>query len=224
MMPSSRFNIFQSGFYKLTTAACFVSILVATGCSSSAESNVKIPSQQNGNTSAPVVSDASQQTLRQQALRIQRALANDDFARITNDIHPTRGVRFSMYAYVRPETDKVFSREQFAQYLQQSKVRFTWGEKDGTGDLLVTPLPTYLDTWIDASKFNNASISINEFQHSGNMINNLKKIYPNSDVVEFYYKGSEQYSGMDWRILRLVFDEYQGKRYLVAIVNEQWTV
>ena len=29
---------------------------------------------------------------------------------------------------------------------------------------------------------------------------------------------------MDWRILRLVFEEYQGKRYLVAIVNEQWTV
>ena len=128
-----------------------------------------------------------------------------------------------MYAYVRPETDKVFSREQFAQYLQQSKIRFTWGEKDGTGDLLVTPLPTYLDTWIDASKFNNASIGINEFQHSGNMINNLKKIYPNSEVVEFYHKGSEEYAGMDWRIMRLVFEEYQGKRYLVAIVNEQWT-
>jgi hypothetical protein len=29
---------------------------------------------------------------------------------------------------------------------------------------------------------------------------------------------------MDWRVLRLVFDNYQGKRYLVAIVNDQWTV
>jgi len=25
-------------------------------------------------------------------------------------------------------------------------------------------------------------------------------------------------------VLRLVFDEYQGKRYLVAIINDQWTV
>ena len=224
MMPSSRSNIFQSSFYKLTTVACFASILVATGCSSSAESNVKIPSQQNGNTSAPIVSDASQQTLRQQALRIQRALANDDFARITNDIHPTRGVRFSMYAYVRPETDKVFSREQFAQYLQQAKIRFTWGDLDGSGDTLVIPLPEYLDTWVAGEKYNNASISVNEFKHNGSMINNLKEIYPNSEFVEFYHKGSEQYSGMDWRILRLVFEEYQGKRYLVAIVNEQWTV
>lgn len=208
---------------KLTVGGALALALAATGCQSSAESNIATPNQSNGHSSTPVVSDISQQTLKQQALRIQRALANKDFARITNDIHPTRGVRFSMYAYVRPETDKVFNREQFAQYLQQSKIRFTWGEKDGTGDLLVTPLPTYLDTWIDASKFNNASISINEFQHSGNMINNLKKIYPNSEVVEFYHKGSEEYAGMDWRIMRLVFEEYEGKRYLVAIVNEQWT-
>ena len=208
---------------KLTVGGALALALAATGCQSSAESNIATPNQSNGHSSTPVVSDISQQTLKQQALRIQRALANKDFARITNDIHPTRGVRFSMYAYVRPETDKVFNREQFAQYLQQSKIRFTWGEKDGTGDLLVTPLPTYLDTWIDASQFNNANISINEFQHSGNMINNLKKIYPNSEVVEFYHKGSEEYSGMDWRIMRLVFEEYQGKRYLVAIVNEQWT-
>ena len=217
-------STFKDRSSKLTVGGALALALAATGCQSSAESNIATPNQSNGHSSTPVVSDISQQTLKQQALRIQRALANKDFARITNDIHPTRGVRFSMYAYVRPETDKVFSREQFAQYLQQSKIRFTWGEKDGTGDLLVTPLPTYLDTWIDASKFNNASISINEFQHSGNMINNLKKIYPNSEVVEFYHKGSEEYAGMDWRIMRLVFEEYQGKRYLVAIVNEQWTI
>lgn len=216
-------STFKDRSSKLTVGGALALALAATGCQSSAESNIATPNQSNGHSSTPVVSDISQQTLKQQALRIQRALANKDFARITNDIHPIRGVRFSMYAYVRPETDKVFSREQFAQYLQQSKIRFTWGEKDGTGDLLVTPLPTYLDTWIDASKFNNASISINEFQHSGNMINNLKKIYPNSEVVEFYHKGSEEYAGMDWRIMRLVFEEYQGKRYLVAIVNEQWT-
>ncbi len=216
-------STFKDRSSKLTVGGALALALAATGCQSSAESNIATPNQSNGHSSTPVVSDISQKTLKQQALRIQRALANKDFARITNDIHPTRGVRFSMYAHVRPETDKVFSREQFAQYLQQSKIRFTWGEKDGTGDLLVTPLPTYLDTWIDASKFNNASISINEFQHSGNMINNLKKIYPNSEVVEFYHKGSEEYAGMDWRIMRLVFEEYQGKRYLVAIVNEQWT-
>ncbi|WP_350587999.1 hypothetical protein [Psychrobacter sp. 78a-MNA-CIBAN-0178] len=228
MMPSSRFHMPQSYLYKPSTATSMASILMATlivtGCQSSAESSATISNPQTSNASSQVLSDMSQQTLRQQALRIQRALANNDFARITDDIHPTRGVRFSMYAYVRPETDKTFSREQYAQYLQQSKIRFTWGELDGTGDPLVIPLPEYLDTWVDAKKYNDSAVSINEFRRNGNTINNLKKIYQKSDVVEFYYKGSEEYDGMDWRVLRLVFDNYQGKRYLVAIVNDQWTV
>ena len=136
-------SIFKDRSSKLTVGGALALVLTATGCQSSAESNTAITNQSNGHSSMPTVSDISQQTLKQQAVRIQRALANQDFSRIINDIHPTRGVRFSMYAYVRPETDKVFSREQFAQYLQQSKVRFTWGEKDGTGDLLVIPLPVY---------------------------------------------------------------------------------
>ena len=224
MMPLSRFNISQSYLYKLSTATGFVSILAITGCQSSAESSANSPKQSTGNPSISVVTDMSQQTLKQQALRIQRALANNDFSRITGDIHPTRGVRFSMYAYVNPKADKVFSREQFAQYLQQSKIRFTWGEKDGTGEPLITPLPTYLETWVDARKFNDARIKINEFESRGNMINNVKDIYPKSNVVDFYHKGTGEYDGMDWRGMRLVFDDYQGKRYLIGIVSDRWTV
>lgn len=210
--------------FQLTAGGLLACLVLVTGCQSSVESDAAIPHASSTHSSTSVVSNMSQQTLRQQALRIQRALANKDFARITNNIHPTRGVRFSMYAYVRPEVDKVFSREQYAQYLQQSKIRFTWGEKDGTGDPLIMPLPTYLDNWVQGSTFNDASISLNELKNNGNSINNLKEIYQNSDVVEFYHKGSDEYAGMDWRVLRLVFDEYQGKRYLVAIISDQWTV
>ena len=224
MMPLSRFNISQSYLYKLSSAAVFASILAITGCQSSAESSATTSNQSTGTPSVAVVSDMSQQTLRQQAMRIQRALANKDFSRITDDIHPTRGVRFSMYAYVHLDKDKVFSREQFAQYLNQSKIRFTWGELDGVGEELIVPLPEYLDTWIDGKKYNNARITVNTFESRGNMINNVNEAYPKSDVVDFHYKGSDKYDGIDWRGMRLVFDEYQGKRYLVGIINDRWTV
>ena len=217
-------SLFKEKSAKLTYSSLLLLTLSATGCQSASESSEVIISQPTNSSSTPISADISQQTLRQQALRIQRALANKDFSRITNDIHPTRGVRFSMYAYVRPESDKVFSREQYENYLQQSSIQFTWGEKDGTGDLLITPLPTYLDTWVDSKKFNSENIKVNELTNNGNSINNMKEIYQRSDVVEFYYKGTEEYAGMDWRVLRLVFDEYQGKRYLVAIINDQWTV
>ncbi|MDX2374315.1 hypothetical protein NJD71_09260 [Psychrobacter sp. PP-21] len=211
---------------KSATLACsslLLATLTATGCQSTVEP-VETPNSQAMSSPLTIVStDISQQTLRQQALRIQRALANKDFSRITNDIHPTRGVRFSMYAYVRPESDKVFSRRQYKQYLSQSNIRFTWGKKDGTGDLLITTLPTYLDTWVSGKTFDNVAIRVNESTNNGNSINNLKEIYPQSEVVEFYYNGTEAYAGMDWRVLRLVFDEYQGKRYLIAVINDQWT-
>lgn len=209
----------------LASSSLLLLTLSATGCQSTFESSETIVSQPTSHSSTPFSTDISNQTLSQQALRIQRALANKDFSRITDDIHPTRGVRFSMYAYVRPETDKVFSRAQYAQYLQQSNIRFTWGEKDGTGDILITPLPDYLRTWVNASVFDhNPTISINNSQAMGNSINNLSKIYQSSDFVEFYSNGSEKYGEMDWRAMRLVFEEYQGKRYLVAIINDQWTV
>lgn len=217
-------TFFKEKSTTLASSGLLLLTLTATGCQSASESSEAIVSQPTSTSATPISTDISQQTLKQQALRIQRALANKDFARITDDIHPTRGVRFSMYAYVRPESDKVFNRAQYAQYLQQSNIRFTWGEKDGTGDLLITPLPTYLDTWVDGRKFNNVNISVNKITNNGNSINNLKDIYQNSDVVEFYYKGTEEYADMDWRVLRLVFDEYQGKRYLVAVINDQWTV
>ena len=223
------FMIILPTFFKeksaaLASSSLLLLALTATGCQSASESSEAIVAQPTSTSATAISTDISQQTLKQQALRIQRALANKDFARITDDIHPTRGVRFSMYAYVRPKSDKVFNRAQYAQYLQQSNIRFTWGERDGSGEPLIIPLPTYLDTWVDGRKFNNVNISVNKITNNGNSINNLKDIYQNSDVVEFYYKGTEEYAGIDWRVLRLVFDEYQGKRYLVAVVNDQWTV
>ena len=167
---------------------------------------------------------ASQQQIAQDAIYIKQALVYQNYAAIAPLIHPTRGVRFSMYAYVDPQTDKVFSRAQFEQYLKASRIKFTWGQKDGTGDIYITPLPNYLKVWVDGNKYKAIAPTLNTFQGYGNSLNNLTEIYPNANFVEFYYSGSEQYDGMDWRALRLVFEEYKGKRYLVAIVNDQWTI
>ena len=219
-MISSRFNLSYPCLKSLLTVALFAPLVVTSGCQLSAESNAT--TQSPNNTSTP--SDMSQQTLIQQAMRIQRALANNAYTRITDDIHPTRGVRFSMYAYIQPESDKVFSRDQYAQYLDESNIRFTWGQKDGTGELYVTPLLDYLKNWVKSDYYYNQSTTINSSAAVGNSINNLNQIYQNSDYVEFYNPGvNPDYGGLDWRALRLVFDEYQGKRYLVAIISDKWT-
>ena len=164
------------------------------------------------------------QQIVQDATYIKQALAYQNYAAITPLIHPTRGVRFSMYAYVDPKSDKVFSRAQFTQYLKADRIKFTWGEQDGTGDLYITPLPSYLNNWVDGGKYKAIAPTFNQFQGFGNSLNNLQKVYPKADFVEFYTRGNAEYDGMDWRALRLVFEEYKGKRYLIAIINDQWTI
>ena len=164
-----------------------------------------------------------QQTLLQQAQRIQQALANKDYDSITVDIHPTKGVLFSMYAFVQPNSDKVFTQAQYEQYLKDSKIRFTWGQLDGTGEILIVPLPEFLENHLQASRFNNNSPLHNPSKSRGNIPNNIDNIYAKADFVEFYVEGQEKYGFMDWRAMRLVFEEYQRENYLVAIVSDQWT-
>lgn len=171
-----------------------------------------------------ISSSVSRQQMMQDAIYIKQALAYKNYQAIAPLIHPTHGLRFSMYAYVDPKTDKVFSRAQFGQYLKKSKIKFTWGGLDGTGDLYITPLPSYLENWVDARKYEAIAPTLNTFQGFGNSLNNLVKRYPKADFIEFYHPGTAEYDGMDWRALRLVFEEYQGKRYLVAIINDQWTI
>lgn len=176
-------------------------------------------------TSLTTTKNANQPELIAQAQRIQHALATKNYASILHDIHPTKGVRFSMYATVSPK-DKVFTRANYAKYLKQSNIKFTWGKQDGTGEWLVTPLPNYLKTWVQADKFSpkNTAISYNQSMSRGNSLNNLIKFYPNANFVEFYYTGTEKYSHMDWQALRLVFETYQGKNYLVGVVSDRWTI
>lgn len=210
-------------FLYIVTAVGITLPLTLTACQTHSTADMSVSTSKD----SAMTAQASDKQLTEQAIRIKDALATGDYAAITEDIHPINGVRFSMYAYVRPDKDKTFSQEQFEQYLKQSKIRFTWGQKDGTGDLLITPLPAYLQTWVNASRFYKdqqaVTISVNESKAIGNSINNLQDVYPDADYVEFYHNGSETYSGLDWRALRLVFDEYQGKRYLVAVISDQWT-
>ena len=150
-------------------------------------------------------------------------LKSKDYTRFSQYIHPHKGIRFSMYAYVQPEKDKHFSREDFNRYISMP-MKFTWGEKDGTGDLLVVSLQNYLQQLVFKRDFTQAQFYLNEFKGKGNSLNNLTKIYPNADFTENYIPGSEKYSGMDWNSLRFVFEEFQGKYYLIALINDEWTV
>ena len=160
------------------------------------------------------------QNLNTEILQILKA---KDYEKLAPYIHPEKGVRFSMYGYIQLKKDKVFSKDEFLKYIP-TNIKFTWGEKDGTGDLLQMSLKNYLEKWVFVKDFTQSQLSKNAVKGRGNTLNNIKEIYLNSTFTENYIKGTEEYSGMDWNILRLVFEEYDGKLFLVGIINDQWTI
>lgn len=149
-------------------------------------------------------------------------LKNGEYPKISKYIHPEKGVRFSMYAHVS-DRDKHFSRAEFEEFVS-SPVKFTWGETDGEGRKVVLSLQDYLRTWVFKKDFADSRLSVNTFQGSGNSLNNLEEKYPEADFTENYIPGTKEYSGMDWNTLRFVFEKYGEDYYLVAIINDQWTV
>lgn len=140
-----------------------------------------------------------------------------------NYIHPEKGVRFSMYAYISIKEDKHFSKSDFIKYYPTNTV-FTWGSRDGSGDLYKATIDQYIKKWVFVRDFTKSQYSMNTFQGRGNTLNNLPEIYPNTDFTENFIKGTEENSEIDWNSLRFVFEKYEGKYYLIAVVNDLWTI
>lgn len=167
-------------------------------------------------------------TIKESALRhtndeILQSLKNKDYKTFASWIHPEKGIRFSMYAFVDLKEDKHFSKADFEKY-QPTKTLFTWGAEDGSGDPYKATINDYLGKWVFSRDFTTSKYTLNTFTGGGNSMNNLKEIYPKADFTENYVKGTEKYGGMDWKTVRFVFEEYQDQYYLVAVVNDQWTI
>ena len=163
------------------------------------------------------------ETLKSLNDQILSTLKAKDYTRFSSYIHPEKGVQFSMYANIQPNQDKRFSRQEFIKYAP-TNIKFTWGEKDGSGDKLVLSIKDYFNNWVFNRDFTKGEYQLNTFKGSGNSLNNLQETYAGFNFTENFLPGSEQYSGMDWNSLRLVFEELHGTYYLVAVINDEWTI
>ncbi|MGU3375973.1 hypothetical protein [Chryseobacterium sp. M5A1_1a] len=175
--------------------------------------------------SAAIIKDKAkkEESLKKANDEVLQALKTKDYTAFASFIHPEKGISFSMYAFVDPKGDKHFSKADFEKYLP-TKMLFTWGAHDGSGDPYKATINEYLGKWVFSKDFTASQYSLNKFLGRGNSLNNLEEIYPKNDFTENYIKGTEKNSEMDWKAVRFVFEEFQGKYYLVAVVNDQWTI
>ena len=155
------------------------------------------------------------------------ALKDSDFNALSSLVHPDKGLRFSPYATVNTGAggDLVFSASEIRSLLADPTVHH-WGTYDGSGLPIDLTFKEYYEEFVYDVDFARPDVvGFNERVGQGNSIDNIASAYPSGVMVEYHFEGFEpEYAGMDWRSLRLVFEEQGGTWYLVGIVHDQWTI
>lgn len=147
------------------------------------------------------------------------------YASVAEYFHPTEGVRFSPYGYIDTAHDIIIKKDQFLDLLI-TNTKKNWGAMDGSGEPITRSMKDYIKRFVYDVKFlKPEKRSMNEFIGVGNSLNNLATIYKGLPFTESHFSGfDKKYGGMDWRSLRFVFKQYEGKYYLVGVVHDEWTI
>lgn len=150
------------------------------------------------------------------------ALRDRDMAVLSAMAHPTKGIRFSPYAYADPRGDQRLTAEELRRALADPATR-TWGSYDGIGGPIDLAFAQYFARFVYDRDFAAApEIAYNRAIGSGNTIDNSAEMYPDAIMVEYHFPSSQD--TLDWKSLRLLFEELDGAWYLVAIIHAEWTI
>lgn len=205
-----------------------MSILFLVACGSKKNTELKVTVDTNvvktDSVKPPVNNDSM---LLDYSGNVLKAIKDNDGEKIAGYIHPQLGVRFSPYTYVDTTNDIKMSVDQFKdQWNKNAKKKMVWGLFDGSGEKINMTIADYFKRFVyDLDFLELGEASYNQSKGSGNVINNIKEIYPKNNYVEYYVAGvDKKFEGMDWRSLTLVFQEYQENFYLIGIVHNEWTI
>lgn len=158
------------------------------------------------------------------ALEVIEDIKNKDFDDLS-DYVSSEGLLFSPYGYVDIENSVVLSEDE-VENLDENNEEYQWGSYDGSGEDILLNFSDYYDEFIYDQDFVEAEIIGNNVRiGQGNTLENIHEVFENAKFVEFHFSGfDDEYEGMDWVSLRLVFIEDGDSWNLVAIVHDQWTI
>lgn len=209
----------------LLTGSAFGSASAASAAESAAMNAPTSPAALSAQNSAD--SAAEKKTVIRQANLALRALADRNFAALADMAGP-EGVRFSAYAYVVPESDRILTADEL-RGAWTDRNPYVWGSYDGSGKPIKLDFRGYYAKFLYNLPYTAPDrVGYDQVVRSSNMPNNLDEVYPQSRFVEFYVKGGrsgvKNVGGMDWGSLRFVFEPIDGEWKLVGIVGDRWTI
>lgn len=182
------------------------------------------PVLQTNDTTTVVQNPVSDSSLLHQATNTTlQALDAKDFHALSQLVHPQKGLLFSPYGYVDTQYAVRFKPAEVAgMFTTDTAQKKLWGFQDGSGDSLLLTPPAYYRRYVYSRDFRGSdSFHFRAIPQRGNTLNNVKEVFPEGVVVESYTPGKME---MDWRALRMVFEKMDDNYYLVALVNDEWTI
>lgn len=153
------------------------------------------------------------------------ALKNYDMEKLSELVHPDKGVRFTPYGYIEVDRDILFSSDKIRN-IGKDNTKYVWGYYDGIGDPIELTFSDYYKRFIyDADFINAEEIGYNRVIGTGNSINNSLEVYKDAIIVEYHFPGIDpKYEGFDWRSLRIAFEKMNDSWYIVGIIHDEWTI
>lgn len=171
-----------------------------------------------------VVTEASGEELTAYAFQIAGYIRDGDYKKLADAVHPEYGVVFSPYATISLTSNKCFTAGQ-VQAFPEDSTKYVWGKYDGKGDPIELTASDYFKTFVFDKDYTAASvIGVDTIIKSGNSLENIKDIFPKVRFVDLYMPGDADLEELDWSILRLGFEDYQGQLKLTLILHSQWTI
>lgn len=196
-------------------------LLGTASCQKSQSSEKEIPSVEIKKYSEP----EAKTIIQEKANEVLLAIKNQDFPKLATYVHPRKGVLFSPYATIGESPYLVFSQDSISHIQHSEPIKYVWGVSDGEGESINLTVKEYFQEYVFSRDYTlDKSPTYNQHNQPGTSINNVFEIYPKAIVVGYYDKGAPEAHAMGWRALRLVFEKENNEWFLVAVVNDQWTI
>ena len=196
---------------------------------SSAFNSTTAPNKSEGNSSssenAEPLDISDNFPLLSSACAVNGAIQRGNWAALSTYVHPSRGVTFTPYSTVDPESDLTFTVDQIKNLAQDQNV-YTWGFEDGRGDPIKMTILEYFERYVRNADYTQASeIGVDRIMTGGNALENLAEAYPGCRFVDFSFPSADPVNdGLDWSSLKLVFQAEGDRWYLVGVVHGEWTI
>lgn len=151
-------------------------------------------------------------------------MADGDFAAISEWVDEECGVTFTPYSTVNFDTDRTVTAEELAAF-GTDKTVYSWGSYDGSGNPIALTDREYWDRFVWNTDYTAApSVLVDEVAQTGNAPENAAEAYPDARFVEYHFDGlEEQYEGIDWCSLKLVFVSRGSAWKLAGIIHSEIT-